>query len=214
MKVNPADKPKVIALVSAIVLIGAYGVVSLIARKPAAPSITTPAPGADLPTAAMLAEGKYKAGPASAGNPDLISSFQESPDPLAASINPFRSPVPRPRKTNENQTHAPAAASPVRNDMPPSQIRGGGFAPVKPLDDKSGPTIESTTPILVKGIISPESDAASGQVFIQMNDSVKGYRVGDRLSPGIKVVAISSGSVTVKIGKREVKASVGKELKL
>lgn len=212
MKVNPADKPKVIALVGAIVVIGGFGVFNLVSKKgpDVKPAGQTADPNANLPTATMLAEGKYRNDAPGLGNPDLASMFPGG-SPMAGEINPFRSPVP-PVKEDVN---AGGTAAPTGGAMPPRQIGGDGFAPVN-LNQASGstaPTIRASQPMLVKGIISPEGEAASGMAFIKVGEITKGFRVGDTVSPGIKLVDIRNGMVIVRLGDREVKAPVGRELK-
>jgi hypothetical protein len=216
MKVNPADKPKVIALVVAIVLIGGFGVFRFIGSKgsEATPPGQVADPNANLPTAATLAEGKFQNESQPGGNPDLASLFQGG-SPTAATINPFRSPVPKPPQQTGANPGSPNVGLNSGAGMPPRQIGGDGFDPVKVNQSGglTGPTVQSTQPMLVKGIISPEGEDSSGMAFIQVGDVTKGYRIGDTISQGIKLVGISKGMVVVRLGRREVKAPVGRELK-
>jgi hypothetical protein len=214
MKTNPADKPKVIALLVAIVLIGGYGIISFAGRKGPAP--TPPGLAADnsnLPTAEMLAEGKTRADAPKEKTEDLSSVFPGS-DPAMAITNPFRSPVPKAAST---ASQAPAVNTrPLATYAPPTM---SGTKPFKPFGEGgigtgSAPTVQSIEPMLVKGIIAPPEGEASGMAFIKVGNVAKGFRVGDLVTSGVRVTAISTGAVTVRIGAKTVTASVGQQIKL
>jgi hypothetical protein len=217
LKVNPDDRPKIAILIGAIVLIGGYGVFSLISRK--APEPTVPGqvadPGSNLPTAQMLAEGKLSADPSKPKTEDLMAVFPSSEMSAVAMVNPFRSPVPKAKVGNEV-----AAPPPVQQTSPPAvpnrEINtSGGFAPVNVGESGQtpGPTIQSVEPMLVKGIISAEEGMSNGMAFIKVGDRSKGYRVGSEVLPGVRVLSITNYEVTVGIGKARITARVGQEIK-
>jgi len=217
VKVNPDDRPKIAILIAGIVLIGGYGVFSLVGRKPAAPTVPgqTADPNANLPTAAMLAEGKLSDDSKKPKAEDLTTVFPGAETSAVAMVNPFRSPVPKLKVASEPT--APPAAPQTTSSAPPNREidTGGSFAPmnVGGNGQPSAPTIQSVEPMFVKGIISPEEGLSSGMVFIKVGDRSKGYRVGSEIEPGVRVIAITSNEVTIGIGKARITARVGQEIK-
>jgi hypothetical protein len=217
---NAADRPKAIALILAIVAVFAFiGFRFISGAKKVAP----PPPGYDatlaVPSTSSIASGQIVAANTTTPAGENLHNVFSGEGTLEPVSNPFRSPVPAPKGTTGPQNTQPPIGG-NRYDGPDLQnpnrdITIGGN---KPWDvNGQGTSIGDAQPgvatgVLVKGIIRGD-DPWDSLAFIEVGGRAKGYRVGQEIAPGMKLVGITSTKVSVKIGANVVKAGVGQEVK-
>lgn len=212
MAMSPADRPKIIGLV-----LGILGVFAFIAwrftggPKPVAP----PPPGYNaslaMPSTSQIASGTIVTANTKSAGENLHEVFAGagSSGPVG---NPFRSPVKQAAPAQVGQVGGPGQYSGPTASNPERNIDIGGPMPFDPTNPGGGTGVSNSQGIRVKGIIAPES-GFDALAFIQIGDRGKGFRVGDEIAPGMKVVGITSTKVSVKIGASVMKVGVGQEVR-
>jgi hypothetical protein len=215
MNINPADRPKAIGLVLAIVAVFAFIAWRFIGgAKQAVPSPNT---AVTTPTTSQIAEGQIVVPDTKTAGENLNNTFAGMGSGGGPVENPFRMPVPKttrvdstPQTNVQGGSGVPTAGNPDRT-IDWGGVGGPGTRPLDPT--QSGEAIVSNTDgVRVKGIIAPEGGYDS-MAFIQIGDRGKGFRVGEEISPGMRIVGITSTHVSVRIGGTIVKAGVGQEIK-
>ena len=216
MNVNPADRPKAIGLVLAIVAVFACIAWRFIGgAKQAAPTPTTVV---TTPTTSQIAEGQIVVADTKTAGENLNNTFAGMGSGGGPVENPFRMPVPKttrvestpPTNGQGGGPSVPTGGAPNRDIDWGTDGTGTGTQPVDP----TGGTASLSNPdgVRVKGIIAPEGGFDS-MAFIQIGDKGRGFRIGDEIAPGMKIVGITSTHVSVRIGASVVKAGVGQEIK-
>lgn len=219
LQMKSEDRPKIIGLVVAILAVFAFIAYRFAGGvKPVAP----PPPGynasLDMPSTSSIASGQVVASnsqPKPAGE-NLHEVFAGTGG-TAPGDTPFRTPVPMPKGAGappppRGGIQVPTASNPERDI-----VIGGGFGPAQPggiggdAGSPGGPRVDMGG-VRVKGIISPQG-GGDALAFIQVGERGKGFRVGDQILPGMKVVGITSTQVSVKIGGSVAKFGVGQEVR-
>ena len=221
LQMKSEDRPKAIALVVAII-----GVFAFIAFRFAGVvrPVAAPPPGfnasLDMPSTSTIASGQVVASntqPKPTGE-NLHEVFPGSGG-FTPTGSPFRTPVPVPKGSGgpppgprPGGISVPTARSPERN----IEI-GGGFGPAQPggiggnIGSTGGPQVDVGS-FRVKGIIAPQN-GGEPLAFIQVGERGKGFRIGDEIAPGMKIVGITSTKVSVKIGGSVANFGVGQEVR-
>lgn len=215
MTVNPADRPKVIALVSLIVVFFAFAIFRFMGAKssaPTQPDVTKPSAEASLPSTTQIASGQIVQKDSKVVAENLHEVFG-STNEIGPSENPFRMPVPLlPTDQNNTSNPNPSAPNPTINAPAPT-MKGELPVVVNPGNvENSGPQIVAVSDIQVKGIIAP-NDGSEPLAFIKVGEKSKGYRVGQEVAPSVRVTAIDSLKVTLKVGASTVRVGVGEQVK-
>lgn len=216
MTVNPADRPKVIALVSLIVVFFAFAIFRFMGAKsnvPTPPDITKPSAEASLPSTTQIASGQIVQNNPKAVAENLHEVFGVTNE-IGPSENPFRMPVPpaAPNQQGNSTNSGPSTPNPT-NSGPPTTMKGELPVVVNPGSvENSGPQVVAISDIQVKGIIAP-NDGSEPLAFIKVGEKSKGYRVGEEVAPSVRVTAIDSLRVTLKIGASTIRAGVGEQVK-
>lgn len=218
MTVNPADRPKVIALVSLIVVFFVFAIFRFMGTKknvPTPPDVTKPSVEASLPSTTQIASGQIVQNDPKVVAENLHEVFG-STNEIGPSENPFRSPVPPIASDQKDNSTSPGPSVPnpnPTNSAPPPTIKGEFPVVVNPgTSDNTGAQIVATSDIQVKGIIAP-NDGSEPLAFIKVGEKSKGYRVGQEVAPSVRVTGIDSLKVTLKIGASTVRAGVGEQVK-
>jgi len=215
MNVNPADRPKAIGLVLAIVAVFAFIAWRFIGG--AKPGAVPTATAVTTPTTSQIAEGQIVVADTKTAGENLNNTFAGMGSGGGPVENPFRMPVPKTTRVESPQTNVqgggptvPTGGAPDRNIDWGSGGSGPGTQPVDPTGGTA--SVSNSDGVRVKGIIAPEGGFDS-MAFIQIGDKGRGFRIGDEIAPGMKIVGITSTHVSVRIGASIVKAGVGQEIK-
>ncbi|HJP82797.1 MAG TPA: hypothetical protein VJ835_04755 [Fimbriimonadaceae bacterium] len=213
MTVNPADRPKVILLIVAIVaffVLAGFRLMAMLGQSSPPPQPATSA-NATLPSTNQIASGEIVA--KSAAPAENLSELFARSEGQGAQGNPFRMPVPPPRPANTSSAGPPprGTISVPTQGNPGAPISfggasGGGSVPFNP-GGPVGPDIRPIATVVVKGIIaSPDGDSMA---FLRVGDTSKGYRIGDVVAEGMKIVDIDETKVSIKVGAKVVRVGVG-----
>ena len=221
IQMKSEDRPKAIALVAAILAV--FGFIGYRFASMAKSSVPPPPPGynasLDMPSTSSIASGQVVASN-SAPKPtgENLHEVFAGTGGFAPSGTPFRMPVGAPKPAGNPPPPGPGGIRVPTAGNPQQDIEiGGGFGPAQPgglggePGSPGGPQVDFGG-VRVKGIIAPQN-GGQALAFIQVGDRGKGFRIGDEIAPGMKLVGISSTMVSVKIGGTIAKFGVGQEVR-